>query len=427
MSDPKTPSSQPFDLDRFLAEPPSPRPAGDLCRRYHDLVDRQLAEQCAGKVNEMEPSPGNPACPCHRDPASSGVDLVVLVDASGSMSATWKAIGEAAEAAIAGAAEACKVKPRVTWLYVDPSDAGTGVAALPAPFAQSHERYLVDHGVGGPFAADADGPLDSEQGAKAIVDLSNHFDWRRGACRGIFYVSDEMLDSSGKTMTDSRTATDAAIAVAQAAGVTVFTHFVDTSRSKSFPAAQYDELAGHYKDLAEQTGGQAKIGGDPTAALYTELLRDAICRACGGSRCVVAELPDLRPCIHVSWGDSDCDCIESDDFETLCVTVCNCYSNVTFANLSIQLAVVRDDGGGAVAVLPDGTPSVEVIPPGPICFGDVGPCVDGEETCVSRQLVLRNRGAKAGRYQLRLHGICFDLVHHYFLRGARFDFEICRD
>ena len=143
--------------------------------------------------------------------------------------------------------------------------------------------------------------------------------------------------------------------------------------------------------------------------------------------CVEARLPSLFPCIHVSWGDSDCDCMESDDVETICVTVCNCYTNVTFADLSIQIAWVLDDDNTLVATLPDGTPSVEVIPPGPICFGDVGPCVDGRKTCVSRQLVVRNRGAKAGHYKLVLAGVCFDLVHHYFIGWTEFAFDVCKD
>lgn len=144
-------------------------------------------------------------------------------------------------------------------------------------------------------------------------------------------------------------------------------------------------------------------------------------------RCVAAAIPRLYPCIHVSWGDSDCDCMESDDTETVCVTVCNCYTNVTFADLSIQIAGIVNGDGTPVATLPDGTPSVEVIPPGPICFGDVGPCVRGRETCVSRQLVVRNRGAKAGTYKLLLGGVCFDLVHHYFVERAEFTFTVCKD
>jgi len=142
--------------------------------------------------------------------------------------------------------------------------------------------------------------------------------------------------------------------------------------------------------------------------------------------CVEAPFPSIAPCIHVTWGDSDCDCIESEDHEVLCVTVCNCYTNVTFSNFEIQIAIVLNADGTPVATLPDGTPSVQLLPIGPLCFGDIGPCKGDKETCVSRQLVMLNCGAKAGKYKIWLAGICFDVVHHYF-QNAQFEFVICKD
>src|SRR5205814_9210632 len=52
-------------------------------------------------------------------------------------------------------------------------------------------------------------------------------------------------------------------------------------------------------------------------------------------KCSAVELPPIKPCISVAWGDSKCDCLETDDVEIVCVTVCNCYSNVYFNDLSI--------------------------------------------------------------------------------------------
>lgn len=418
----------PFPVRRRIS---SERIHGDQasrnCDRYRRGIDDYLRLLCSRKVNELSPSPGSADCPCDRDPAKSGVDLVVLVDSSGSMGGTWEALGEAAAAGIEAAATTCEARPRVVWLFVDRSDTGVETGSLVPPFNQSHEQYLVAAGATGPFAADGDGKLDDEQGAKAIVDLANHFDWREGACRAIFYVSDELLDSLSKTLVDSRRAADAAIAAANKAGITVFTHLVEADGSIAPGSANYPELSQHYKDLAEKTGGKARIGGKPSAEVYTELLRDAICNSCGEERCVEAKLPDLKPCIHLSWGDSECDCIESDDIETLCIRVCNCYSNITFANLKISAVLVMDENGERVPTLPDGTPSVEVKPFGPLCFGNIGPCVDGVETCVSREVVLMNRGARPGVYEVRLYGVCFDLVEHYFLPAAGFRFEICRD
>ncbi len=113
--------------------------------------------------------------------------------------------------------------------------------------------------------------------------------------------------------------------------------------------------------------------------------------------------------------------------EALCVTVCNCYSNVTFSDLTICQIQVTDMGGNPVPNLPDGTPSVQVIPSGPICFGDIGPCTDKNHPgCVSREIVLRTRGAKGGNYRLTFNGICFDVCHH-FQSEQCFTVNLCQD
>jgi hypothetical protein len=143
--------------------------------------------------------------------------------------------------------------------------------------------------------------------------------------------------------------------------------------------------------------------------------------------CTEVELPAVRPCITVSWGDTECDCMETNDFEVLCITVCNCYSNVTFGNLSIGHVQVTDMAGNAVPPLPDGTPSVQVVPTGPLCFGDIGPCVDRERpTCVSRELVLYTRGAVGRQYRLVFNGICFSVCHTYQQEQC-FGFKLCQD
>ncbi len=143
--------------------------------------------------------------------------------------------------------------------------------------------------------------------------------------------------------------------------------------------------------------------------------------------CVAVELPDLKPCIAVKWGDSDCDCIETDDFEILCVTVCNCYSNVTFEKLTIGHITLTDMAGNPVASLPDGTPSVQVVPSGPICFGDIGPCKGkNAPTCVSREFVLYTRGAIGKDYKLSFEGVCFGVTHHLQVEEC-FVVKLCQD
>lgn len=143
--------------------------------------------------------------------------------------------------------------------------------------------------------------------------------------------------------------------------------------------------------------------------------------------CKTAKLPDITPCISVSWGDSKCDCMETDDVEVLCVTVCNCYSNITFDDLSIGRIRVTDMAGNPVPTLPDGTPSVQVIPSGPICFGDIGPCKGANQPgCVSRELVLYTRGAVGKDYKLSFEGVCFTVTHKYQAEQC-FIVKLCQD
>ncbi len=156
-----------------------------------------------------------------------------------------------------------------------------------------------------------------------------------------------------------------------------------------------------------------------------------ISHCCDGSsdtKCVSAAIPQIQPCISIKWGDSKCDCIETNDFEIMCITVCNCYTNITFKNFEIASLEVRDSRGYPVATLPDGTPSVELIPRGPYCFGDIGPCTPGGKVsnCVSREFVVYTRGAIEGSYKIVLSGVCFDVYNHYNSSDC-FSFNLCKD
>lgn len=137
------------------------------------------------------------------------------------------------------------------------------------------------------------------------------------------------------------------------------------------------------------------------------------CDERGHCRCQTVTWPRIEPCISVAWGDSDCDHIESTDHEVLSVTVCNCHANLSFSNLVIHQIRVVDEHGFDVGQLPDGSASIEVVPSGPICFGDIGPCHSADQpSCVTREIALNLRGAAARGYRLSFSGICFDVVHH---------------
>jgi hypothetical protein len=137
--------------------------------------------------------------------------------------------------------------------------------------------------------------------------------------------------------------------------------------------------------------------------------------------CAPIKIPPLAPWTSIRWGDSRCDCIEGDDTEVMNVTVCNPYSNLTLAGLTIQAVTVVDMNGNPVPNLPDGSPSIELTPIGPHCFGDLAPCA-----CVTRQFVLRLRGAVPGPCRILLKGICFDACFHGDEEDC-FVFHVCKD
>lgn len=138
-------------------------------------------------------------------------------------------------------------------------------------------------------------------------------------------------------------------------------------------------------------------------------------------KCAPLQLPAIAPVITVEWGDSRCDCIEGDDTEIFVIRVCNPYSNLVLSNFVIHRIVVLHPNGQPPKPLPDGSPSVQLVPIGPYCFGDIGPC-----RCVVRQFVLRLRGAVPGPYQIRIEGICFDVCLHRLMRAC-FTFNVCKD
>jgi hypothetical protein len=326
-----------------------------------------------------------------------------LLDSSGSMGSAAIAVSNAATDAVAAAAKECPSDLRVVWLVVDSTKSGADPAGYlgditsllaSTPFTQSHQQYLVSIGSPGPFKQDeAQPPGDvtypGEEGADSIADLCNFFDWRPNACKAILYISDTKLD--GYSAFDAVAAANAK-AAALANGIVLFAHHIGLATPIT-PEMQ------NYLDMCNPTGGSVYFGPVDTNQ-YQVLLKNAICNACG-SECKELVLPKIEPCISIAWGDSDCDCFETDDVETAIITICNCYSNISFANLHVAYFIVT---------MFDGTPSVSIHPVGPVCFGDIGPCQPGAVNCVSREIVIRTRGAKSGKYKILVGGICYQVV-----------------
>ncbi len=391
------------------------------------------SQLCSTFVNEMTGEEPEHPCPCSGDGSvgsnSSEVDLIVLVDSSGSMSSAWTEIEKAVVSAAEAAQETCEKKANIVPLFVDRNDPGTDSSALTSYFQDSHEQYLRDNGHTGTFYSEqSDAPYGQghqhEEGAEAIRDLCEFFPWREGACRAIFYLSDEWLDGGNSEAEDrAKLRVPEALAAAMSNNVTLFAHHLSTGGGNSSVQASHDL----YVDLCVPTGGFVIRGQTPTAKLYEEVLTKAICESCNNAAgCAEVDWPEIAPCVHISWGASKCDGIESHDDEVICITLCNCYSNVTFKNVRIGYVVVVDENGNLPPLLPDGTPSVHLYPTGPVCYGDIGPCVEDEEVCVSRQFVMLTRGAVAGNYKVKIGGICFETCQGHNIEIEK-DFKICKD
>ena len=400
----------------------SVRNSEDYCSEISQAVDNYLERQCTDKANKLSACKGEDSdAGCSCGGGSDGkVDLVVLIDSSSSMSSSAQAINDASVAGLEAAKAECGSDVRVNWFWVDSSKPGSSpnhsLGTNAAVFSQSHQQYLEGIGVPGPFYHDQVAGSTSwhgEQGADAVADISDFYDWRKGACRSILYISDTNLEGVGGTPAEDDAAVTQAVSVATTNAVTVFAHYLRTNAV----------IAEDYRNLTEGTGGSAVTGQAPSEELYKELLVKAVCE-CGGG-CKEVEFPDLEPCISVSWGDSECDALETDDVETLCISVCNCYTNVTFSNFRIGYLWITDENGRNVPTLPDGTPSVAAIPVGPVCFGDIPPCIDNEPSCITREFVIVNRGAKPGKYKLSLGAICYD-VNQHFDKEKCFEFDLCR-
>lgn len=320
------------------------------------------------------------------------------------------ALSNATTAAIAAAKAQCASNLRVVYLGLEGTWSGT-------VFTKSLRKYLTELLVPVPAADMVSTPGDQEDGAAAVIDTADHFDWRDGASRIILYLGDEALEGGDpQSSVDTAAATMAAEA-ANAAGVTVFTYRGD---SLSNPATAAD-----YANLATTTGGQSFAAPASSLGGFEAILVAAICSGVS-SGCTEVQLPTLAPCFELHWGDGPRDRIETEDTEVVCISVCNPYSNVTFTDLTVQLVVTRVDGT-VVPNLPDGTPSVAIVPSFELCFGDIGPCGPNgpdESLCVFREAVIKTCGALEGGYRIELV-YCFG-VSFETLGRDRFQIELVK-
>ncbi len=208
--------------------------------------------------------------------AAKPVDLVIVIDTSGSMADEAAALSAALNAAVEEAKKACPSDLRVQFLGIEGTFSGTA-------FDNTVRNYLTGKGVD---AARLKGRVrDSvanagaqEDVARAVEDISQWFDWRTGAERNVFVLGDESLEGGEMTLDAARIqACDSAIASALSREVKVHTYLGTPHASTPYPTPQ-DEAAmvKEYKRLALRTGGEHYIYTRGVAD-FAVVLKQTIC------------------------------------------------------------------------------------------------------------------------------------------------------
>ncbi|MEG3898960.1 MULTISPECIES: hypothetical protein [unclassified Microcoleus] len=219
-------------------------------------------------------------------PQNKSVDLVIVIDTSVSMKDEAEGLSNAAEAAIKNASSSCPSDLRVEWFGLEGTWKNTN-------FQQTLRAYLINScGVAeteirGRKRGEIPGGGAQEDGARAIEDISTHFNWRDGASRAIFYLSDEALEGGDDTEQEDIEAANRAIEKAKSAGAIVHTYF-GTSKSKG-----RDKTAAEFARVAQETGGRGFTDKDALGG-FGEILTQIICVS---SEAKVEETGQLIPVV----------------------------------------------------------------------------------------------------------------------------------
>ena len=123
--------------------------------------------------------------------------------------------------------------------------------------------------------------------------------------------------------------------------------------------------------------------------------------------CAPVELPKFNPNVNVIWKHRECGGIAQNSCAIMLLTISNPYSNLTFSDVMVHSVIVVDADGQPVPVNGDGQPLLEIVPIGPYCFGDIGPC-----DYIAREFTVHGRGIDPGDYKILVDGICFDICLH---------------
>ncbi|EMG6083295.1 VWA domain-containing protein [Proteus mirabilis] len=244
--------------------------------------------------SQMETGDGNVA-----------LDLVVVIDTSGSMADESSDLSQQIDDAVQKALGRCPSSLRVTFLGIEGTWDNT-------KFDRSVTDYLMTQGVSAhklqaraPFK-EADGrdhAGNKEDLCRAVIDVCKYFDWRDGARRAIFVLGDEGMEGGGGVLTQAAVLkNNEAIVVARSEKVKVYTYQGtpndDPSNVDRFPTiADRDNITKEYVRLAQMTGGRSYIY-TTGIANFSLVLQEILCDSL-----TLPKLPDLNKdnstCRHV--------------------------------------------------------------------------------------------------------------------------------
>ncbi|AUX43431.1 uncharacterized protein SOCE26_048790 [Sorangium cellulosum] len=264
------------------------------------------ALNCQGKRLEFPERGGaTPARKGDETQSKPAVDLVVVIDTSSSMADEADLLSKAISAAITATQSTSPSDLRVTYLGIEGTFKKTR-------FETTVRNYLTQ-------TAKVDASLlrgrthenlteaqkkafdPKEDGARAIEDVATHFDWRPGAVRSVFFLSDEPLEgglsATGQDQEDIEAASRA-IEVARRTGTRV--HMYMGTGKFSSDARKHErilkEIEAEYARVARETGGQffpARAGLSEFQAMLEKVLRSSNARADAFEGAVAPKLYDV--------------------------------------------------------------------------------------------------------------------------------------
>lgn len=313
--------------------------------------------------------------------AINKVDLVVIIDTSSHLRDDAAIIGNVVTQVMKNISQSCPGDLQITWLGIE------GIWHR-TPFSRTLRNYLVNCGVNGSELTElkvnrSHGRNDPARGdgAGAIADLCQHFNWRLGSNRVIFYLGEFSISQENQSLDLDRW--EKAIAVAKSSGVTVH----------SYLKSQGENLIEKFPKISEETGGISFIKTLDNNS-FSEALLSIISNSFTPE--YYLETDKYAPSFELIFSKPS---LGKNQLETVAIAATNNYTNITFRDVTVFLSAVTIDHITPVPNLPDDTTPIVLQPNTPIYFGDITP----DHPSTTRQIQIETRGNITGEFWLNIN------------------------